>query len=127
MNKTILIVEDNQDLNSFIRIRLKSHGYDVESCFDGATAYEKIIETKPDLVILDLDIPEMYGFELLGRVRNMKGLDKTKFMILTGAPDKVGDKTGDEQWKSMTGVEAFISKPFVSEDFLIRIKEILES
>jgi DNA-binding response OmpR family regulator len=127
MKKTILVVEDNQDLNSFIQIRLKSQGYDVESCFDGASAFEKIIEKKPDLVILDLDIPEMYGFELLGRVRNMKGLDKTKFMILTGAPDKVGDKTADEQWKNMTGVEAFVSKPFISEDFLSKIKEILNS
>ena len=126
MEKVIVIAEDNQELNTLIRIRLEKAGYQVFSCFDGATAYEKIIEAKPDLIILDIDLPDIYGFELLGRVRSNPEVMDSKVIVLTGITQDMGDKTTDEKWKNLTGVNVFLSKPYSTEDFFGQVKELLD-
>ena len=126
MEKVIVIAEDNKELNTLIRLRLEKIGFQVFSCFDGATAYEKIQESKPHLIILDLDLPDIYGFELLGRIRSNPEFGDIKIIILTGVTTKTGDTTPDEKWKDLTGVNVFLSKPHDTEDFLNKVQELLK-
>ena len=126
MNNLIVIVEDHLELNNIIRLRLEKSGYEVISCLDGASSLEKIMENHPTLVILDLDLPDIYGFELLGRIRSSPGFENTKVLILTGVTKAYGDDTTDDQWQNMTGVNAFLSKPFNSEELLEKVQELFE-
>jgi DNA-binding response OmpR family regulator len=126
MDKIIVIAEDNKELNTLIRIRLEKSGYSVFSCFDGASAYEKVVESKPNLIILDIDLPDIYGFELLGKIRNNPDLINTKVLVLTGVTTRMGDRTPDEKWKDMTGVNAFLSKPYNTDEFFKKIQELLK-
>ena len=126
MNKLILIVEDNKELNSILRLRMENHGFEVISCLDGKSALENIVEKKPEIVILDVDIPEIYGFELLSRVKSIKGCEETKFIIITGVPQLIGDVSSNEDWKNEVGVNAFLKKPFDAQDLLEEVKKLTE-
>ncbi|MCK5706944.1 MAG: response regulator [Candidatus Aureabacteria bacterium] len=126
MKDVIVIAEDHKELNDIIRIRLEKSGFEVVSCLNGAVAYEKIIDIHPNLVILDLDLPDIYGFELLGRIRNVPGFEDIKVLILTGVAKQMNSDTTDEQWQQITGVHAFLSKPFNSEDLMDKIQELLK-
>ena len=126
MNYLIILVEDHKELSEAICIRLEKAGYNVIPCYDGDSAYETINENKPKLVILDINIPGIYGFDLLGRIRNTPGLETTKFIIMTGTTKEYGDDTPDEEWKKLTGVEAFIAKPFDSKILMAQINKIMK-
>ena len=126
MGKIVLLVEDHPELNSIIRIRLERSGFEVISCFDGASAFERMLEEKPELVILDINIPEINGFEFLKRVRSTPQIEKTKFIILTGIPEVTEDSATDEDWKNKMQVNAFISKPFSSDALLNEVNNLMQ-
>ncbi len=72
MSKKILIVEDDQFLRDICREKIKSFGYETDEALDGETALKKIIEGKPDLVLLDIVIPQLDGFEVLKKIRALE-------------------------------------------------------
>ena len=126
MNDLIVLVEDDKELNHVICMRLEKEGYNVIPCYDGDSAYKTINKNQPKIVVLDIKIPGINGFELLGRIRNTPGLENTKFIIMTGTPREDGDNTPDEEWKKLTGVEAYITKPFDSKRLLEEIKKVMK-
>ena len=126
MNDLIVLVEDNKEFNQAVCMRLEKAGYNVIPCYDGNSAFEIINKNKPKLVILDINIPGIYGFDLLGCIRNIQGLETTKFIIMTGTTKEYGDDTTNEEWKNLVGVEAFIAKPFDSEILITEITKIMK-
>lgn len=117
MLKKILIVEDEYSINDILTITLKNEGYKVESVFDGKSALEKIDDFKPDLVLLDLMLPDMDGFELC------KEISKDHLVIMITARDNIFDKIVGLE----LGADDYIVKPFEIREVVVRIKALFRS
>lgn len=85
----ILVVDDLIDSADSLAALLPYWGYDVGVCYEGATAVESIRRRKPDLVILDLAMPRMDGFELLVRLRALKGCERVEVVAVTGQTNEL--------------------------------------
>ncbi len=96
-------------------------GYDVSSALTGACGIETAREIKPDLVILDLNLTDMYGEDLCRELRKIPGLEKTGIIFLTGSVDVLTqDKLSD------IGADGVLIKPFESKDCIDMIQRVLE-
>lgn len=113
----VLIVEDEENIASFINMELSHEGYKTEMCNDGKEGLEKAIEKDYDMIILDLMLPTLNGLEVCRRLRKLKN---TPIIMLT-ARDNVMDKVSGLQM----GADDYIVKPFAIEELLARIETIL--
>ena len=114
----IFVVEDDADLNRFVSSSLRNAGYDVLSCFDGVDALSKMEEEKCDLLLTDIMMPKMNGFELAESVR---ATDKTTPIIfMTAKDDKPSKMLGYN-----IGIDEYVTKPFDMDILLMTIKAIL--
>ena len=114
----IFVVEDDSDLNRFVSASLRNAGYDVISCFDGLEALEKMNDSKCDLLLTDIMMPRMNGFELAESVRSS---DKTMPIIFMTAKD---DKSSKMLGYNI-GIDEYVTKPFDIDVLLMTIKAIL--
>ena len=114
----IFVVEDDSDLNRFVSASLRNVGYDVISCFDGLEALEKMNDSKCDLLLTDIMMPRMNGFELAESVRSS---DKTMPIIFMTAKD---DKSSKMLGYNI-GIDEYVTKPFDIDVLLMTIKAIL--
>lgn len=85
--KTVLLIEDEVEINRSMAIRLAAEGFDVVTAHDGVEGLDKIVVEEPDVVLLDLRLPRMSGFKLLHHLRMTPGLMDVPIIILTGDPD----------------------------------------
>lgn len=115
MNK-ILIVEDEEKISQFIKINLMDAGYYCKQVFDGQAAYNQLEEEKFDLILLDVMIPEIDGFELMDYIRPMNIP-----VIFITAKDNVKNKVKGLK----LGAEDYIVKPFEIVELLARIEVVL--
>lgn len=113
----ILLIEDEENIASFVRMELEYEGYNVEVCDDGVKGFEKLLENDYDLILLDLMLPRLNGLEVCRRLRKIKN---TPIIMLT-ARDSVIDKVSGLQM----GADDYISKPFAIEELLARIEALL--
>lgn len=111
---TILIVEDEKKIARFLELELKHEGYDVLTAFDGRTGFEAATEKSPDLIILDLMLPELSGIEVCRRVRHTSDVP----IIMLTAKDDVSDKVMGLDM----GADDYVTKPFAIEELLARIR-----
>lgn len=111
--KRILIADDEEDLRSILQERLKAEGYEVETAGDGKNTLETAIVFKPDLILLDVMMPRMDGFNVLDRLKTSEDTMDIPVIMMTG-------KTGEEDIrKGISGyAEKYITKPF-EWDYLI--------
>lgn len=114
----ILVVEDEVDLQEAIAEGLRLDGYAVDICGDGATAYELLYVEDYDLVILDLNLPELDGLTVLENIREEK--PELKVLILS-ARSTVSDKV----WGLDLGANDYLAKPFDFEELEARIRSLL--
>ena len=112
----ILIVEDDENIARMIEATLSMVGYRCDGCEDGSEAVRRILEGSYDLILLDVMLPGMDGFEILTKIKN-KG---TPVIFLTALQD-VGDKVKGLR----LGAEAYIVKPFEAVELLARIEVVL--
>ena len=114
----ILLVEDDEDLNRFVATSLRNAGYDVVSAYNGKEALEKTENVKCDLLLTDIMMPEMNGFELAESIR---AVDKTMPIIfMTAKDDKPSKMLGYN-----IGIDEYVTKPFDMDILLMTIKAIL--
>lgn len=111
---TILIVEDEKKIARFLELELKHEGYDVLTAFDGRTGFEAATEKSPDLIVLDLMLPELSGIEVCRRVRHTSDVP----IIMLTAKDDVSDKVMGLDM----GADDYVTKPFAIEELLARIR-----
>lgn len=114
--RKVLIVEDEENMVSFIQMELKYEGYDVDVANDGRTAVDLALKNDYDLILLDLMLPGINGLEVCRRVRKEKD---TPIIMLT-ARDSVMDKVTGLQ----TGADDYVAKPFAIEELLARMEVI---
>jgi len=110
---TILVVDDEKSIIDFIKMGLESEGYIVYSAFDGNEAIELAQKINPHIIILDIMLPGMDGYEVCSRI---KKLIKTSIIMLT-ARDEVDDKVKGLD----TGADDYMAKPFSFKELLARI------
>ncbi len=118
--KKILVVDDELDVQNILLFRLEINGYLVIAASDGEEGLERIRKDNPSLVLLDLMLPKINGFEVC---RMLKFDDKYKNMpiIILSALDKEEDRK-----KAMeSGADAYFLKPFDLEELLTKIKSLL--
>ncbi|MDT9555677.1 response regulator GcrR [Streptococcus mutans] len=116
MAKDILIIEDEKKLAKFVSLELQHEGYEVEVTYDGRSGLERALEKDFDLILLDLMLPEMDGYEVIRRLQ----LEKTTYVIIITARDSIMDiVTGLDR-----GADGYIVKPFAIEELLARVRAI---
>lgn len=114
----LLVVEDEMDLCDTIAEGFRMDGYAVDCCYDGAEAYELISVEKYDLVILDLNLPEMDGLEIIRKVRSVN--QEIKILVLS-ARSQVQDKVVGLD----LGANDYLGKPFDFEELEARVRNLL--
>ena len=117
---TILIVDDEKDLVSMVKLRLEALGYDTIEAYDGQEALTKARNEKPDLIILDLMLPKMDGYKVC-RMLKFDSRYKSIPIILFTARAQDSDKDLGKE----VGADAYITKPFEAEVLLSKVKELL--
>ena len=110
----ILIVEDEKKIARFLELELTHEGYEVDTAYDGRTGLEKALSWQPDLMILDLMLPELSGIEVCRRLRHESDLP----IIMLTAKDDVSDKVMGLDM----GADDYMTKPFAIEELLARIR-----
>lgn len=113
----ILVIEDEENIASFIKMELTYEGYEVENCYDGKEGLHKALSGDYHLVLLDLMLPTLNGIEICRRIRKLK----TTPIIMLTARDSVMDKVSGFQM----GADDYVVKPFAIEELIARIEAIL--
>jgi DNA-binding response OmpR family regulator len=118
MMKKILIVEDEKDMVTGLKFNIEARDYAVIVAYDGETGYQKAIREKPDLVILDIMLPMLNGYEVCKRLKNE--IPDLPIIMLTAKSQEAEIVTGLE-----LGADDYITKPFSVLEVLARIKTVL--
>ena len=113
----ILVVEDERDLNRIITKHLKRNNYSVDSCFDGEEALDFVSYSDYDLIITDIMMPNVDGYEFIKRLRENK--NNTPVIMLT-AKDTLEDKIVGLD----SGADDYMTKPFVTRELLARVRSM---
>src|SRR6476469_8385636 len=117
MAEKILVVEDERNIASFVAMYLKNARYQVDIARDGAEALQKADSTKPDLVVLDLMLPDIDGLEVCRQIRSTSDVP---ILMLTARDDDVDKIVGLE-----VGADDYLTKPFNPRELVARIRSIL--
>jgi DNA-binding response OmpR family regulator len=114
---TILIVDDEPRIRDFVRMNLELEHYHVEEAEDGLQALEKVRNLLPDLVVLDVSMPEMDGFEALRHIREVSTVPVIMLTVRQGEADKIRGLD--------LGADDYLAKPFSPPELLSRIRALL--
>ena len=117
MKKRVLVVEDDSNLSAILRENLLFEGFDVDAVADGATAVRHAREFRPDLIVLDIMLPDTNGFELCSQFRRHGG---TPILIVSARTQRTDKVRGLN-----LGADDYIAKPFELDEFVARVNAIL--
>ena len=120
--KKILIADDNENIREALTYLLEDEGYNLVLAKDGADTLKKVKEFRPDILFLDIMMPEMNGYEICQVVKNDAELKKTYVIMLTAKGQVAEQERGKE-----VGADEYIVKPFSPMEILNKIKNILET
>lgn len=122
MPKKILAVDDEKHIVRLVQVNLERQGYDVVTANDGREALEKVASESPDLVVLDVMMPYMDGFEVLQNLRRNPNTKDIPVIMLTA---KAQDADVFRGWQS--GVDCYLTKPFNPIELISFVKRIFKS
>lgn len=121
IKKRILIIEDEESLVDLLTAKLKKEGYNVESAHDGEAGYNKIAKTKPDLILLDIVMPKMDGYEVLEKMNEENVNIPVIIISNSGQPVEI------EKTKKLGAVGHLIKTEFSPLDVLNKVKDCLDN
>ena len=116
----ILAVDDERHIVRLIQVNLERYGYEVIAAFDGKEALEKVHSERPDLIVLDVMMPDMDGFEVLQNLKKDLSTRDIPVLLMT---IKDSDAEVFRGWQS--GVDCFISKPFNPLELVAYVRRML--
>ena len=122
MEKTILIIEDDKFLRELISQKLNKENYKVVEAVDGEEGIKKVKEEKPDLILLDLILPGIDGFEVLSRVKEEPSLNKIPVIVLSN----LGQRDDVERGLKLGAVDYLIKAHFTPGEIIEKIKTALK-
>ena len=120
--KRVLIVDDDESVRMFVAGIMEAEGWEIEEAMNGQQALDIAEADPPDLVVLDVDMPVMDGFEAFKRLRDSPFTDKVPIIMLTGINEEHGEHYDRERMETEFGVEGpqdFVDKP-VDPVFLLQ-------
>ena len=121
MAKNILIADDSATIRKLVSFTLKFTGYNVQTANDGKEALDILRKRKFDVVIIDILMPVMSGFELLSKIKNDEKLKNTPCVILTTEGDEENRQKGIE-----LGADSFMAKPFQPQELIAKVEEFIK-
>ena len=121
-NKKIIIVEDDRDINNLIAYNLRKEGFVVEQLFDGASAMQRIKEEVFNIVILDIMLPGIDGFDICKEIKNDLRYSRS-FIVVVSAKCHEQDKL----YAHLLGADCYLTKPFNLTSLLGAVNQINES
>jgi DNA-binding response OmpR family regulator len=116
-NQKILVVDDEERMARFIRLNLEHDGFQVVEAYRGQEAMDKLRTTLPDLILLDIMMPDIDGFEVLKMIREVSGVP----VIMLTAKGEEDDKVKGLE----LGADDYITKPFSPRELVSRVKAVL--
>lgn len=120
MAKKILVADDVPAIAHSVQMQLEDAGYQVVIAYNGEEAYAKTMEEKPDLIILDLKLPKMDGFEVLKKLRSHPSFKNTPVIVLSGY---------GYQWEmekaSALGANDYLVKPHKKDELLEKVRSLI--
>jgi len=121
-----LVVDDESDAREFVRAILEPDGWEVDEAEDGAAGIQKARETQPELIVLDVEMPQRDGFEVFAELRGLPETADAKIVMLTGVADKLGIRFSGEDMGNFFGKEpdAYVEKPIDPDTFMRIIKDV---
>ena len=122
MARKILAVDDEKHIVRLVQVNLERAGYEVVTANDGKEALQKVAEENPDLVVLDVMMPYMDGFEVLQNLRRNQSTRDIPVIMLTA---KAQDADVFKGWQS--GVDLYLTKPFNPMELLSFVKRIFST
>jgi two-component system phosphate regulon response regulator PhoB len=116
----ILVVEDERDIAALVGYHLTKEGYRVRTAGSGPEALEAMVRDRPDLIVLDLMLPGLSGFDLLGELRSRPEIAETPVIVLTARRDEIDRIKGLE-----LGADDYVTKPFSPQELVLRVAAVL--
>jgi two-component system alkaline phosphatase synthesis response regulator PhoP len=120
LRQKVLVVEDEADIRELLRYNLAQEGFTVEEAADGAEALDRIGRRAPDLLVLDLMLPQMSGLEICRRMRSNPETAKLPILVVTAKSAEVDRILGLEM-----GADDYVVKPFSPREVVARVKALL--
>ena len=120
MAKTVLIVDDESYIVKSLSFVMKNAGYETGSASDGEEALQKVDELVPDLVILDVMMPKLDGFEVCKAIRANPAWSSIKIIMLTAK-----GRDSEREKGLALGADDYLTKPFSTRDILKRVQEMM--
>ena len=120
MSKTILYVEDNELNRKIVRDLLKRTTYTLVEAFDGEAGVAKALEAKPDLILMDIQLPKISGMDAMRQIRADASMAATPIVAITSFA-----LSGDDQKAKAAGATAYLAKPYSPLDLLALIRKLL--
>ena len=120
MGQRVLVVEDSQVIQRLIEVCLKPAGFQVDTRDDGPSGLEEALANPPDLLILDVGLPKMDGWEVLSRLRSDITTRNLKVLVLTAHAQEETRERADRG-----GADAFLTKPFRPNDLRRVVTELI--
>jgi len=117
----ILLVDDEKDILEFLSYNLKKESFDVRTCLNGEQAIEEARKFKPDLIILDVMMPEMDGITACSEIRKISDLNEVLILFLTARSEEYSELAGFD-----AGADDYVTKPIKPKLLISRIKALLK-
>jgi DNA-binding response OmpR family regulator len=122
VRKKVLIVDDERLTRAVLQHNVVLAGYDVMVAGNGKEALQKIHDVTPDLIVVDLVMPDMNGFEMCRRIRSNKETSKTPVIVVSALQSQT-----DVEEAKISGANVYLTKPVKPEEFVNHIKKFLGS
>ncbi|MGQ9476192.1 MAG: response regulator transcription factor [Actinomycetota bacterium] len=122
MAEKILVVDDDREMVELIELFLGNAGYTTISAFSGEEALEKTFREKPDLILLDIMMPRVDGWEVLRRIKNDPETRNTPVAFITARTQNIDKMIG----LSVMKAAGYITKPFSKQELLTEVRRILD-
>lgn len=119
MATKVLIAEDEQNIVESLSFILKREGFEVSAIFDGGKVIDSVTANPPDIVILDVMLPQINGFEILKQLRGTPQISGLPVIVITAK-----GQAQDRATAANLGADVFLSKPFSNKDIVAEVKRL---
>jgi len=120
MSRRILVVEDQEDNRQILRDLLASADYEATEAWDGEAALKAVAASRPDLILMDIQLPGLDGYEVTRRIKADPALRDIPIIAVTSYA-----LSGDEDKARAAGCDAYVTKPYSPRQLLLKIREYL--
>jgi DNA-binding response OmpR family regulator len=119
---TILIADDMPDIVSLLGSRFRALGYTVLEARDGMEALEQARQKPPDIIVLDVMMPELNGFQVCRQIKSDAKLARVPIILLTAK-----DSEADQFWGAEVGADLYLTKPIEPANVVMHVQELLKA